>query len=244
VGPRLAALLDGADPGPDATVAGDAVRVIVQGPPIGPDAEGAGSPGARIDALERAHEALRDAVRDAAERLRADGHEVPTVSVGSTPTALAAEHLDGVTEMRPGNYVFLDLYQAGLGVCEVEDVALTVLATVIGHRDRDGAPIVDAGSLALSEDRSTRAFDDGRDKAYGLVADLDGEPLDDEVLVGGTSQEHGLLGRREGQPPDLRVGDRVRVYPSHACITAACHARYLVADGREVVDRWPRVNGW
>jgi hypothetical protein len=167
VGPRLAALLDGADPGPDATVAGDAVRVIVQGPPIGPDAEGAGSPGARIDALERAHEALRDAVRDAAEWLRADGHEVPTVSVGSTPTALAAEHLDGVTEMRPGNYVFLDLYQAGLGVCDVEDVALTVLATVIGHRDRDGAPIVDAGSLALSEDRSTRAFDDGRDKAYG-----------------------------------------------------------------------------
>lgn len=64
------------------------------------------------------------------------------------------------------------------------------------------------------------------------------------MLVGGTSQEHGLLGRREGQPPDLRVGDRVRVYPSHACITAACHARYLVADGREVVDRWPRVNGW
>lgn len=195
--------------------------------------------------LVEAAERERDAVVEAAQKLRGQGHEVPTVSVGSTPTALAAEDLRGVTEMRPGNYVFFDLYQAGLGVCTVEDIALTVLAQVIGHRDRDGCPIVDAGSLALSEDRSTSAFGDERDRAYGLVADLHGEPLSDgDVLVAETSQEHGILDRRGGEPPQLVIGERVRVYPNHACITAACYEEYQVATDREVVDTWERVNGW
>jgi D-serine deaminase-like pyridoxal phosphate-dependent protein len=197
------------------------------------------------DELRQAAEVERDAVVDAAERLREHGHEVPTVSVGSTPTAVAAEDLAGVTEMRPGNYVFFDLYQAGLGVCEVDDVAVTVLAEVIGHRDSDGCPIVDAGSLALSEDRSTSAYDDERDVGYGLVADLDGEPLaGGNVLVDETSQEHGILAHRDGRSPELRIGDRVRVYPNHSCITAACYEGYTVVEGGEVVDAWDRVNGW
>lgn len=194
--------------------------------------------------LLRAAERERAAAVDAAERLRAGGHEVETVSVGSTPTALSAENLDGVTEMRPGNYVFFDLFQAGLGVCSVDDVAVTVLAEVIGHRDRDGCPIVDAGSLSLSEDRSTRAFGDERDKAYGLVLDIDRGSLGEEVLVTETSQEHGILDRAQGEPPDLGVGDRVRVVPNHSCIMAACHPGYVVVEDGRVRDVWPRVNHW
>jgi D-serine deaminase-like pyridoxal phosphate-dependent protein len=201
------------------------------------------------DELREAAETEREAVVQAAGRLRERGHEVPTVSVGSTPTALSAEDLTGVTEMRPGNYVFFDLYQAGLGVCDVDDVAVTVLAEVIGHRDSDGAGIVDAGSLALSEDRSTAAYDDERDKAHGLVAGLDGQPMTteeegEEVLVAETSQEHGLLLTRGGQAPQLRVGDKVRIYPNHSCIAAACHDAYTVLDDGEVVDRWARADGW
>jgi len=199
------------------------------------------------DELREAAETERDAVVRAAERLREAGHDIDTVSVGSTPTALAAEHLEGVTEMRPGNYVFFDLYQAGLGVCEIDDVAVTVLAEVIGHRDEDGCPIVDAGSLALSEDRSTAAYDDERDRAHGLVADREGQPIREnggEVLVAETSQEHGILATRNGEAPGLRVGDRVRVYPNHSCIAAAGYAAYTVVEGGEVVDRWERVNGW
>lgn len=199
------------------------------------------------DELVAAAERERDAVVDAAERLREEGHEVETVSVGSTPTAIAAEDLSGVTEMRPGNYVFFDLYQRGLGVCGIDEIAVAVLAQVIGHRDADGAPIVDAGSLALSEDRSTAAYEDERDVAYGLVAGPDGAPLGeggDEVLVAETSQEHGILRCREGDPPKLRIGERVRVYPNHSCITAACHEAYQVVEDGAVVDTWSRVNGW
>lgn len=195
--------------------------------------------------LQQAAIQEKDAVVTAANRLREAGHEVPIVSVGSTPTAMVAEELTGVTEMRPGNYVFFDLYQAGLGVCDVSDVAVSVLATVIGHRDSDHVPIVDAGSLALSEDRSTGAFDDERDVGYGLVADIEGDLLaEGRVIVTETSQEHGILSHREADRIDLRLGERVRILPNHSCITAACHPRYAVEDEGIVVDTWDRVNHW
>src|SRR2546427_10255749 len=77
------------------------------------------------------------------------------VSVGSTPTALAASRLDGVTEVRAGVYVFFDLVMRNIGVCTAEDVALSVLATVIGHQADKGWAIVDAGWMAMSRDRGT-----------------------------------------------------------------------------------------
>lgn len=198
------------------------------------------------DELLAAAQRERDAVVTAATRLREAGHAVPIVSVGSTPTALAAEDLTGVTEMRPGNYVFFDLYQAGLGVCEISDIAVSVLATVIGHRDTDGAPIVDAGALAVSKDRSTARFDDQRDVAYGLVCDpATCEPLaDGHILLTEPSQEHGVIVRRDGTAPELEIGDTVRVLPNHSCITAAGHERYHVVDDGQIVDVWARVNGW
>ncbi|AYN42801.1 DSD1 family PLP-dependent enzyme [Streptomyces dangxiongensis] len=99
----------------------------------------------------------RDSAVAAAGRLRAGGLPVRTVSVGSTPTAHAAEDLTGVTELRAGNYVFFDLVMAGLGVCTVDDLALSVVVTVIGHRPEYGWIITDGGWMAMSRDRGTAA---------------------------------------------------------------------------------------
>jgi len=182
----------------------------------------------------------RATVVAAADRLRAAGHDCAIVSVGSTPTALFAETLDGVTEMRPGVYTLMDLFQASIGVCELDDIAVSVLATVIRHRD--DAMLIDAGGLALSMDRSTARGP--KDYALGLICDAGGNPIE-ELLVGKTNQEHGFV-RGPSLPFDrLPVGARVRVLPNHACMTAAAHDRYFVVDGgSEVIAEWERCNGW
>lgn len=179
----------------------------------------------------------------AADVLRRDGHPAPVVSVGSTPTALFARNLDGVTEVRAGVFVFFDLVMAGIGVCTNDDIAASVLATVIGHRADKGWILVDAGWMALSRDRGTAT--QRVDQGYGLVCDVDGRPLAD-LVVADANQEHGIVARRGGGvPPELPVGTRVRVLPNHACATAAQHPAYHVVDGsRAVSATWRRFAGW
>jgi D-serine deaminase-like pyridoxal phosphate-dependent protein len=181
----------------------------------------------------------------AAQRLRAAGLEAPVVSVGSTPTALFARDLTGVTEVRAGVFVFFDLFMAGLSVCRLDDVALSVLATVIGHQKEKGWTILDAGWMAMSRDRGTAG--QPVDQGYGLVCDLEGRPLDDLVVIG-ANQEHGIVSPRSGQPDAARhlpVGTRVRILPNHACSTAAQHGRYVVlGEDRQVAASWPRFRGW
>jgi D-serine deaminase-like pyridoxal phosphate-dependent protein len=197
-------------------------------------------------ALAAAAENERRCAVRVAERLRAAGHEAPVVSVGSTPTAHFAAALPGVTEVRAGNYVFFDLVMAGIGVCRVADVALSVVTTVIGHRPEKGWIMTDGGWMATSRDRGTAR--QRVDQGYGLVADLDGVLFDD-LLMTDASQEHGILAVRPGSGaalPDLPVGTRVRVLPNHACATAAQHDAYHVtrAGTRRVHAVWPRLRGW
>lgn len=186
----------------------------------------------------------RLAVVTAAQRLRDAGMTCRTVSVGSTPTMTHAERLDGVTEARPGVYMFQDLFQSEIGSCRRTDIALTVLASVIGRKPVEDRFLVDAGALALSKDRSTQAT--AHDAGYGHVWDLDGRPSFGNCIIERVYQEHGAA--VSGEPLDfdvLRVGAKVRIGPNHACITAAAHDRYYVVDGsREVVDEWDRINGW
>ncbi|CAL9341312.1 D-threo-3-hydroxyaspartate dehydratase [Streptomyces sp. enrichment culture] len=202
------------------------------------------------EAQRAAAAAERDAAVAAADRLRAAGLPVDVVSVGSTPTAHAAEDLGGVTELRAGNYVFFDLVMAGLGVCDLDDLALSVVVTVIGHRPEHGWIMTDGGWMAMSRDRGTAA--QPLDQGYGLVTDLAGTPIPNLVMTA-ASQEHGTLTTRDGAPlPDLPLGTRLRVLPNHACATAAQHRGYLVVDGPSaaggeapaVVDEWHRVTGW
>ena len=186
----------------------------------------------------------RDAAAQTAERLRTSGHDCSIVSVGSTPTATYADDLTGITEARPGVFVFYDLFQLGLGVCTMDNLALSVVASVISHRRDTRQILIDAGGLALSKDRSTGALE--TDLGFGLVCDgLSGEPIDG-LFVAGVHQEHGQINVSGDELFDrLPVGAKVRILPNHACMTAAAYDEYHVIDGGdEVVSKWPRCNGW
>jgi len=198
------------------------------------------------EALAAAAEGERAAAVEAARTLRDAGWICPVVSVGSTPTAFSARSYEGVTEVRAGVFVFFDLVQAGIGICAVDDIAVSVLATVIGHQRDKGWAIVDAGWTALSCDRGTAG--QAVDQGYGLVCDAAGRPLGD-LVVRGVNQEHGVVAPRSGRPsdlPDLPVGTRLRILPSHACATVTQFDRYHVigAGGEEVTAVWPRLMGW
>jgi D-serine deaminase-like pyridoxal phosphate-dependent protein len=185
----------------------------------------------------------RDGAVMAAAALRRAGFAAPVVSIGSTPTATFARKLGGVTEVRAGVFVFFDLVMAGIDVCRQDDIALSVLATVIGHRADKGWILVDAGWMATSRDRGTAR--QRVDQGYGVVCDLDGRPIPG-LVVTETNQEHGIAARRDGgAPPQLPVGTRLRILPNHACATGAQHERYHVVDGgREVAAVWQRFGGW
>jgi D-serine deaminase-like pyridoxal phosphate-dependent protein len=180
-----------------------------------------------------------------AERLRAAGFPCPVVSVGSTPTAHFARDLHGVTEVRAGVFVFFDLVMHGVGVCAIDDIALSVLSTVIGHQREKGWIVVDAGWTALSQDRGTSR--QSVDQGYGLVCDVAGRPYGD-LVVRGVNQEHGILAIREGSDsalPELAVGTLVRILPNHACATADQFEFYHVLDEAGRVSAiWPRFSGW
>jgi D-serine deaminase-like pyridoxal phosphate-dependent protein len=199
------------------------------------------------EALTRFAERERAGAVGAAQRLRAAGHEVPIVSVGSTPTGTFALDLSGLTEVRVGVYMFQDLVMAGIGVCSVDDIALSVLVSVIGHQSERGWIITDGGWTALSRDRGTATH--SVDQGYGLVRDAAGRALAEDLIVQSTNQEHGILARRDGGPIDPQrfpVGTLLRVLPNHACATASQHACYHVVDGTasDVLDRWERFSGW
>ena len=196
-------------------------------------------------ALQAMAEQERERTLRAAMRLREVGHAAPVVSVGSTPTALFARDLTGVTEVRAGVFVFFDLVMAGLNVCAIDDIAVSVLTTVIGHQREKGWTIVDAGWMAMSRDRGTAA--QPIDQGFGLVCDINGNSMDDYILVS-ANQEHGIIAHRDGtagKALDMVVGTQLRIMPNHVCATAAQHARYHVVNGSAAIaKRWERIGGW
>jgi D-serine deaminase-like pyridoxal phosphate-dependent protein len=196
------------------------------------------------DGLAAVAEQERRAIVGAAERLRQAGIPCPIVSAGSTPTAVHSRNFAGITEMRPGVYVFNDLDQEFIGSCAPTDLALSVLASVIGHYPHRNQMLIDAGALALSKDISAQEFKP--QVGFGTIVDA---PVRDMAVVA-CSQEHGFVGAGEPIPyGNLPVGSRVRILPNHACITAAAYDRYYVVDseldgGRSVVGTYDRINGW
>lgn len=197
-------------------------------------------------ALQAMAEQERSRAARCGQALRDAALPAPVVSIGSTPTAFFVRNLDGVTEVRAGVFPFFDLFMTGLGVCDREDVALSVLTTVIGHQRQKGWILVDAGWMAMSRDRGTarQAVDQG----YGLACDLSGHHYPDLVMID-AHQEQGVLAIRRGSSaelPDLAVGDMVRLLPNHACATGAQHESYYVVEGAslDVRANWPRFRGW
>ena len=196
------------------------------------------------EAFEAMAEQERALTVEAAERLRAAGLDCQIVSVGSTPTLHYARDLEGVTEARAGVYAFGDLVQSELGTCKIDDIAIGVMASVIGRNRQHGRVLIDAGFLALSRDHGTA--DMPVDWGYGAVCEATGEVIEG-ISVSSTNQEHGILTSRTGKIDFDRfpVGSRVKILPNHACATAAAYERYHVTDGgAKLVDVWERINGW
>jgi D-serine deaminase-like pyridoxal phosphate-dependent protein len=191
--------------------------------------------------LERVARRERDVMLETAARMRASDIPVPVISIGSTPTITHVDHLDGITEARPGNYIFFDAFQATLGSCGFDDCALTVLAAVV-HRDRSRRKVIlDAGAIALSKDRGAVELDPGC--GYGRVLDLEGR--DTGARLQGLSQEHGeVMVDDEETFNRFKVGTRVRVLANHSCLTAAQHSHYNVLEAGRVSDRWEIQRGW
>jgi len=165
------------------------------------------------------------------------------VSVGSTPTVLRADHLRGVTEVRAGIYMVWDLAQLSRNMCTEDEIAVSVLASVIGHNRQGRALILDAGALALSKDIGANKHLPG--VGYGYVCDTQSLVRLGALAVDVVHQEHGTVTiDDESWFERLPVGSLVRVLPNHACLTCAGYEAYDVVRGTSVVGRWARINGW
>ncbi len=158
-------------------------------------------------------------------------------SVGSTPTASVVARFEDCDEVRPGNYVFFDAFQRTIGACSADEVAVSVLTTVIGSYPERREAIIDAGALALSKDGGASHVDPGC--GYGAVCNLQLAPLDLQLVA--LSQEHGKLVCRGATP---EVGTKLRIVPNHSCLTAAMFDRYDVISEGQVIDAWHPVRGW
>jgi D-serine deaminase-like pyridoxal phosphate-dependent protein len=176
-------------------------------------------------------ETERRTMVDLAEDLRRDGIPVPEISIGSTPSMSAYGHLEGVTEVRPGNYALYDYTQVLLGSCGIGDCAATVLTTVVSARPERDTSVADAGALAMSLDPGPPHM---RRVSYGEVLnDRAAGRLVRNARLTSLSQEHGVVSRA------FDVGTRIRVVPNHSCLTVACFDAFSVVRGIEVLDSWP-----
>jgi D-serine deaminase-like pyridoxal phosphate-dependent protein len=169
-----------------------------------------------------------------AVRLREAGTNVDDISVGSTPTARFIGRQHGVTEMRPGNYVFFDRTQTGLEVATLDDCALAIVTTVVS-RPAASRVIFDAGSKVFSSD-AVRGF--GAQAGYGLVyPDAVGDEPDRSIAIERLSEEHAVA--RVPADSSLRPGDRVRILPNHACVVANLANELVLVDEAGTMERLP-----
>jgi D-serine deaminase-like pyridoxal phosphate-dependent protein len=223
----------GLDPGSSAAV--DAVRTI------------AGLPGIRLRGLlshaghsysARSERELRDIARQERDLLieLAGQAELdsPEISVGSTPTARYSLELDGITELRPGNYVYYDRTQVGLGAAGLRDCALTILARVVS-RPADDRIILDCGSKTLTSD-AARGFKPA--PGYGaILVDLESDEIDEDLVVERLSEEHATV--KASRHSALRTGDLVRVLPNHSCVVSNMVEAVQLVDGLELLETLP-----
>jgi D-serine deaminase-like pyridoxal phosphate-dependent protein len=199
----------------------------------------------------------RDLSLLAAKRIRDCGIACPHVSIGSTPTAFAIDDLSGITEVRAGVYAMFDLVMAGLGVCSIDDIAISVLGSIIGFQQEKNIALTDAGWMAMSRDRGTAAHE--IDYGYGLICELNGMPMNG-LSMQSANQEHGIIGPMSNvktatgnghgkkvvlnMTEHFKIGDFIRVLPNHACSTAGQFNEFYLVDGENVIASLPSISGW
>ena len=169
--------------------------------------------------------ALRDRAKEA-------GIQLEELSVGATPTLRFSAAERGLTELRPGNYVYFDRTQLALGSATLDDCALTVLTSVVTQHD--GRIILDAGSKTLTNDlaRGITAT-----PGYGAILTKDGSAIDDRLAIERLSEEHATV--RVTGATKLKPGDRVRVLPNHSCVVSNLVDEVRLVDGDRVIDTLP-----
>lgn len=185
-----------------------------------------------------------DAIRLAGRQVRSTGIPCPVLSVGATPTAHFSTELEGINEVRAGVFTTFDLVMKNVGVCNIDDIALSVVTTVTGYNRDKNWVFVDAGWMAMSRDHGTASQNE--DYGYGLVCDMTGKPLG-RICISVTNQEHGII----ALPADsslttehFPIGSRLRILPNHACATASMHLSYQVLLKNGEQHTWHRITGW
>ena len=174
-----------------------------------------------------------DLLNTLADQAAASGVAREEISVGATPTARFSVAQKGITELRPGNYIYFDRTQVALGSATWDDCALTVLARVVSRSAADRV-ILDSGSKTLTNDLA-RGF--GSHPGYGVVLESLGETVpDDNLLIERLSEEHANV-RVTGTRCTLKPGDLVRIVPNHSCVVSNLVDAVWLVSGSEVVDR-------
>ena len=191
---------------------------------------------ASISEIRQAAEDERKSVVTASRRLEDRGILCPVTSTGSTPTATYIQNVTGITEMRPGVYMFGDLAQVDLQCCVTADIAATVATTVIGHNKTTGELLIDAGALALSQDLSPQSAQN----TYGRLSG------DENLRVVKLNQEHGFVSHRTNSMEFEKypIGSVIRILPNHICMTAAAYNRMYVIENSAIDSTWKRATGW
>jgi D-serine deaminase-like pyridoxal phosphate-dependent protein len=175
----------------------------------------------------RALAQLSDLLGGILDDFRAAGIEVGTVSGGSTPTLFHSHEIRGLTEIRPGTYVFNDLNTIRSGACTLEDCAAVVLATVVSTA-RPGQMIIDGGSKTFSSDRLANTAE----VTFGQLVEAPGARFHK------MNEEHGFIDLSHAAA-EFRVGDRVRVIPNHICVAVNLHEKVYGLRGDTVEEVWP-----
>jgi D-serine deaminase-like pyridoxal phosphate-dependent protein len=169
---------------------------------------------------------LSDFVRGILDDFRAAGIEIGIVSGGSTPTLFHSHEVHGLTEIRPGTYVFNDLNTIRSGACTMEDCAAAVLATVVSTA-RPGQMIIDGGSKTFSSDRLANTAE----VTFGHLVEAPAARFHK------MNEEHGFIDMSH-EAAEFRVGDRVRVIPNHICVAVNLHEKVYGVRGDSVEEVW------
>jgi D-serine deaminase-like pyridoxal phosphate-dependent protein len=174
-----------------------------------------------MEEIARVSEILRVVL----EEFRAAGIEARIVSGGSTPTLFHSHEFSGITEIRPGTYVFNDINTVRSGGCAMEDCAASILATVVSTA-RPGHMIIDGGSKTFSSDRTNSA-----EVTFGHLVEAPGARFHK------MNEEHGFVDLTDAEA-EFRVGDRVHMIPNHICVAVNLHERVYGVRGDTVEDVW------
>jgi D-serine deaminase-like pyridoxal phosphate-dependent protein len=167
------------------------------------------------------------------DRASAAGIRLDEISVGATPTLRFSVQQPGLSELRPGNYVYFDRTQVSLGSAALDDCALSVLATVVSKPAPDRI-ILDCGSKTLTNDQARGI---SKAEGFGAVLTPDGRGVDDTLTIERLSEEHATV-RVAGSTP-LEPGDRVRVLPNHSCVVSNLMDAVRLVEGDRVIETLP-----